>query len=335
MAKTGDPSGAVDELDQVVLGLQSLRHGAGSVSYAEIADRIARRRMADGQSEAAARIARSTVFDVFRTGRRRINARLVEEVALALGASPADAAAMRRRCAEAFADAVPVPAATPAPTEHALEATVHQERRSAASAPAELSVTTLRTALVVAVMAACVGLNLFGGTVAEHIRIPLFFDMIGTAATAFALGPWHAAVVGLVTNLLGAAITTPETVVFALVNISGALVWGYGIRLVRRSWWRFLLLTVVVATVCTLIAVPLNAALYDGHTGHASDPWIADLRAVQGLWGGLFSVNVVVSVADKLIAGLLGAGIAHALAPLDLAGRVLPRAAGTPTAGSR
>lgn len=44
------------------------------------------RRAAAGESPHAARVARSTVYDCFRTGRVRVNLALVREIATALGA---------------------------------------------------------------------------------------------------------------------------------------------------------------------------------------------------------------------------------------------------------
>ncbi|TFD89904.1 hypothetical protein [Cryobacterium serini] len=88
-------------LDGLVDDLQRLRMAVGDVSYAEIAARIARRRVVQGMSPAAARVARSSVFDAFGTGRRRINAELVAEIVRALGADDATAEVWRRRFLEA------------------------------------------------------------------------------------------------------------------------------------------------------------------------------------------------------------------------------------------
>ena len=283
--------------DAIADSLQHLRAEAGDVSYAEIAARVSARREAEGQSAAASRIARSTIFDVFQTGRRRINADLVREISLALGADDDEAEDWRRRCLDA-------------------------RKRVLASRPlgsdSGPTLRTLRTALVIAVLVGCVFLNIFGGTVAARLELPLFLDMAGTATAAFAFGPWYGVIVGLGTNSLGAITSTPETILFALVNIAGAVVWGYGIRRFARTIPRFVLLNIIVALACTLVATPLNAVMYDGVSGHASDSFIAALRAVEGLWPAVFSVNFLASLADKILAGFIGLALARQLIPLAL-----------------
>ncbi|MAP64720.1 MAG: hypothetical protein CMH34_13490 [Microbacterium sp.] len=399
--------------DAIAADLQRLRIESGDVSYAEIATRIARRREADGASPASARIARSTVYDVFRPGRRRIKADLVGEIVTALGGDEDAAARWRRRCLDARADASSVateadPRVAPAPTSDPDAATGTRQGREPdggrstggmagpvgdpvsaepASHPRDPSsgafpdsgrddglsagardatawrsagddvgtrwrpsvqnrsvavpskgeqpgggpgegpsVATLRTSLMVAIMVGSVFLNLFGTTVHQALSLPLFLDMIGTATTAFVLGPWYGVVVGLATNALGAIVTSPETVVFGLVNATGAVLWGYGMRGFARTIPRFILLNVLVALACTLVAVPLNGFLYDGDgSGHATDAYVATLRAAQGMWLALFSVNFLASLADKMLAGFLALGLARLLTPLKLRdGDVLP-----------
>ncbi|MEO5533756.1 MAG: ECF transporter S component [Pseudolysinimonas sp.] len=270
----------------MVEDLQRFRIDAGDVSYSELALRIGQRRESKGFSPAAARVARSTVFDAFQLGRRRMNAALVEEIVLALGSSENEARAWRERSLAARGQALGHPVRT---------------------APAS-SEAAIRRSLVVLIIVGCIGINLFGGTVAVRLHLPLFLDMIGTAAAAIVLGPWRGALVGLVTNVLGAMTSTPETIFFALVNIAGALVWGYGFRRfgAGRSLIRFLGLTCAVALACTIVAVPITVLLYDGVSGHPTDSLILAWRAAEGLWVAVFSANFLASFVDKLLAGCAG-----------------------------
>lgn len=71
-------------LDELCAGLGLLRSAAGAPSYAEIARRIGRLR--EGQEPA-----KVTVYDCFRPGRRRVDDRLVADIATVLGASADDA----------------------------------------------------------------------------------------------------------------------------------------------------------------------------------------------------------------------------------------------------
>ncbi|QEW02018.1 ECF transporter S component [Microbacterium lushaniae] len=299
--ETTEPSVSFDVL---AADLQRLRREAGDVSYAEIAARIAERRESEGMSVGAARVARSTVFDVFRPDRRRVNADLVREVVLALGEDERSAAQWRRRSLAARMAPAPRPAAPAHP------GGAHLAGHAAGEG-------ALRVALIVALLVGCTGLNLFGAAVVRRWDLPVFLDMIGTATAAFALGPWYGALVGATTNVLGGIILGPENVLFAVVNVTGAVVWGYGIRRFARTIPRFVVLNVAVALACTFVAVPVNV-LYDGNGGHLSDAVIAAMRDAEGLWAAAFSANLPVSVGDKIIAGFLALACARLLGPFRL-----------------
>jgi len=90
-------------LDDVALGLQELRLAHGNPSYANISSRITQRRIHNGVTAQKAAIARSTVYDCFRTGRSRINADLVSEIVLVLTDDNQSAALWREQCLRAHA----------------------------------------------------------------------------------------------------------------------------------------------------------------------------------------------------------------------------------------
>lgn len=308
-------AGSTEPLDALAEDLQRLRNMAGDVSYAEIAVRIARKREEQGINPAAARVARSSVFDAFRTGRRRINTELVVEIALALGEDDTAAGLWRQRCLDARLTSR-TSAATTAP-DHPI-------------APVQAPAHPARAlALIVVLLIGCVGVNLFGDTIVDKFQLPVWLDMIGTATAAIALGPWHGVLVGVLTNLLGGIQGNPETLPFLPVNVVGALVWGYGYRLfcANGSALRFILLTVAVAISCTLVAVPINVLVFGGVAGHVSDSVTSTLIATgEGLWVAVFSANVTLSLLDKMIAGGIALLVTRLLPPLGMD----PRARGKP-----
>lgn len=281
-------------LDAIVLDLQQLRLQAGQPSFAEIALRISRLRELDGMSPAASHIARSSVHSMFAMGRRRMNAELLSEIVLALGEDQATASEWRNRCLRAQSDPSPVSAPVP---------------QVAANASSQLQ----PPLLFILAMLACIGLNYFGGTLNAKFQLPLFLDMIGTAIAAIVFGPWKGAAVGLVSNVLGAIAANPISMAFALVNIVGALVWGYGARAwgMRRPWWKFVLLSVIVAFACTMVAAPINVLLFGGVAdGHfAYDVVNVLVASGEGIWRSVFSVNIGISIADKVISGCIALAI--------------------------
>lgn len=284
--------------DVVAVELAALRHRAGDPSYAEIGRRVAEQRVRDGADPHAARVARTTVYDVFRTGRTRLNVPLVREIARALGGGDADVDAWVSRSTGTTTDA-PVPAApaTPGPAPS-----------PPAPPPAPPSAPRSPRAHLLALLVACVVLNLAGRGLVLLLDLPVHLDMVGTALAAIALGPWYGAGVGLVTNVLGVAEGGPASLPFALVNVAGALVWGYGVRRLGlgRTLPRFLGLNLLVATVCTLLAVPILVLLLGGSTGHEQDTLAATVTALTSATAvGTWAANLLVSVGDKLISGFV------------------------------
>jgi tetratricopeptide (TPR) repeat protein len=92
-------------LDDVTHGLRSMRSAGGNPSYAEIVRRIAEQRAARGVPAGERRPARATVYDCFRTDRRRLDVDLVVEIAKALGAGDAEAARWAQACRVAHSQA--------------------------------------------------------------------------------------------------------------------------------------------------------------------------------------------------------------------------------------
>ena len=97
-------------LDTIAHDLRAMRSAAGEPSYAEIGRRVADRRAARGVPEHERRIPRTTLFNCFRDGRRRIDVDAVTEIALALGLPDAELArwSERLRLARAAADGAAV-----------------------------------------------------------------------------------------------------------------------------------------------------------------------------------------------------------------------------------
>ncbi|CAN5514578.1 hypothetical protein BH11ACT8_BH11ACT8_16350 [soil metagenome] len=362
MVDSSSPSTSIDDFVEV---LREMRVDAGSPSYAEIAGRIARSRLSAGVAPEAARIARTTVYDVFRTGRRRLDTGLVREV---LGALELDEdrvehwAAVARRAVvsapEEPAHPVDVPLSAPAPP-HAepppvepplVDAPVDAPVGAPVGAPASVrppaprptpvppaAMTWSRWRPVVLLLAGCVATNLIGRELVLLLGLSLHLDMVGTAIGAILLGPWWGALVGLLTNLVGAGLSGPSSLPFALVNIAGALVWGYGVRRfgMGRTIPRFFALNIVCATVCSCVAAPIVLVLYGGEVGHQTDGVGPHLLALVHLVVvSVFLSNLLISLVDKTISGFVALAVVEArrservpLALDRLASDVAPRQA--------
>lgn len=168
---------------------------------------------------------------------------------------------------------------------------------------------------VVAMVPVAAALNIVGGAINSALRLPTFLDMIGTAVVAITLGPWWGALAGAVTNIGTAILRSPTSLPFAVCNIVGALVWGYGVRWgMGRTYLRYFLLSILVAFFVSLTAVPIYVFVFGGATGHFADIMTAAFVGMgQRLWVAVFSSNILVSLADKIISSFAALAILEAL----------------------
>lgn len=87
--------------DDLVLQLAALRIERGAPSYGELARRIGAERAR--RAEGRARPGRTTVYDLFRPGRRRLDVALLLDAVAALGGDEQEVAAWRRACHQVLA----------------------------------------------------------------------------------------------------------------------------------------------------------------------------------------------------------------------------------------
>ncbi len=193
---------------------------------------------------------------------------------------------------------------------------------SVSRAPARIPIAYV--AVLVPVMAA---LNIVGGTINNALKLPVFLDMIGTMVASVALGPWWGALTGIITNTAGAFTISPTMIPFALCNVVGALVWGYGIRNfgLGKSFGRLVVVSLLCGLFVQLMATPIVVFMFGGATGHSSDALLAAFAAAgNSLIASSFLSSISGSIADKTIATFVGLAILRALPAGLTAGIELP-----------
>ena len=92
-------------------------------------------------------------------------------------------------------------------------------------------------------------------------------------------------------------------------------VWGYGTKWgFANDKLRFFGLSVASAVFVSLMAAPIVIFVFGGATGHASDVLTAGLLAAgNDMWAAVFSSNIIVSSADKILSSFLALAIIGAL----------------------
>jgi len=155
---------------------------------------------------------------------------------------------------------------------------------------------------IVAMVPIAAAVNLVGDFIVTSLRIPIFLDMTGTAICAFALGPWWAAVTGLLTNMGEGILISPSGIPFAVINMLGGILWGYGARYLTKDFPRLLLFGIVTGLACGVAATPIVALVFGGATGAPSDMVIAGfLAGGSALFSAALYGTVITNVADKII----------------------------------
>lgn len=275
--------------DPLINELHKLREACGTPSYETLTRKLIEQRLGDGQDEHSARIAKSSVHDAFRFGRSRINEALVVELVRVMDGDPSAVRTWVAACSQTSSSAwSPPPSVTP----------------ETQSVP--VSAVTIKQQLVLAF--ACIALNLIGREFVDFFHLPVFLDMTGTAVAAIALGPWRGAAVGGLTNIVGVIGSGWISVPFALVNIVGALIWGYGVRRwgMGRTLPRFFTLNVSVAFACSVVAVPVILAFLgpDLRIGHDAIT-VAVSESIDGFAAAVTFANIISSLGDKLVSGFV------------------------------
>jgi energy-coupling factor transport system substrate-specific component len=288
--------------DDLVGRLHTLRADAGMPSFGDVALRVSRLRRERGLTPEGARVGRTTVYDAFRMGRQRIDADLVGDIARALGADEQSARAWADEARQARRPRTVAPGAVPAEPDSVDDV--------AARAPCRIT-----RGLLVGVMVACLATNLMGRVLVDTLDLPVYLDMVGTAFSAVLLGPWWGALVGGLTNVAGVSVSGSDSLLFAPVNIVGALLWGYGVRRgLARTIPRFFGLNLVVAVVCSCVAVPTIVVLQQGFVGHGADRiTLSAMALLSSVWASVTVANLLTSVVDKLICGFVSLAVLESL----------------------
>ncbi len=256
---------------------------------------------------------RTTVYDAFRLGRRRLDRDLVADIVEVLGGDPVPAVApITPTTPLAAVASLPEPSTEVTPTQDAADETPDAEPVAARAAGFHRP----RPATVAKLLVLALVLNVVGQSLMTDLDLPIWQDMTGTAVAAIALGPWWGAGVAVASMAVDVALFGDTGFAYLPVAVAGALLWGYGVRwwALARSTVRFLGLSLAVAVTCTAISVPITYLKYDGFTLHDSARLTQSLaESLPWLVAAVFVSNLVVSVVDKLVSGFIALALLETL----------------------
>lgn len=147
-------------------------------------------------------------------------------------------------------------------------------------------------------------LNLFGSYLTDKLLPLLFFDTMGTMLSAVLIGPWFAAMVGLLTNAIKGLYATPLSIPFGIVNAAIGLTTGYLVIRMKgyQRWYAPVVVGSATALLAPLLAAPIATWLYGGITSHGIDKFVTALfDSGHSILNSAFWGRIPWSFVDKLV----------------------------------
>ena len=161
----------------------------------------------------------------------------------------------------------------------------------------------------------CVVLNMAGGEIAAQLRIPLYFDSLGTVIAGILLGPFGAAMTGLSTNVVWGLTIRPTALPFGITAFVIGLAAGYA----ARAGWMRRPHTAIGAglgtgIIAAVVSAPIAAYVFGGFTGGGTDLLVAFfLQTGANILQSTLGQGIVSDPIDKAITFLAGWAIVRAL----------------------
>ena len=129
----------------------------------------------------------------------------------------------------------------------------------------------------------CILLNYAGKEFAGACDLPLWLDSFGTILTAYVLGPFCGAVVGLAGNLIY-GLQTPFSFVYGITSICIGII--VGITAKKKMFdtlFGAMTVSVIVTLASIIISTPLNWFIHDGDTGNTWGNGVVGFLTEQGV----------------------------------------------------
>jgi energy-coupling factor transport system substrate-specific component len=160
--------------------------------------------------------------------------------------------------------------------------------------------TTSTLVLIPIAIAINVGVN----WLVQQLGLPLYLDSIGTVLVGVLVGPWSAALTGILAVIAITLFFWPPAVAWAgVAAIIGVMAAGFGAAGWIKSWWKSALAGIITGVVAAFLSAPIAAYVFGGVTGQAgTDALVATFRAA-GLdaLGANMGQGIVSDPIDKLI----------------------------------
>ena len=148
-----------------------------------------------------------------------------------------------------------------------------------------------------------IALNILGRMVATGMKLPIWFDMIGTILASYYVGIWGGVIAGLFNNFI-TSVFDVMALAYSLTSLMAACLMYL---FIKKGYMNNLLKAVVssfwLGIICTVVSTPLNLILYGGYSGNVWGDTLVDMLKWNDVPNVLAALSgeAVVEIVDKQI----------------------------------
>lgn len=161
-------------------------------------------------------------------------------------------------------------------------------------------------------------LNIAGANLALTLRLPIYFDTLGTMMAAMLFGP----VYGMIPGLISALITGITTDIYSLFFLPVQLITGFAAGLLLHTKDRTIhsgrfplpVLTLLISVPGTVVSALISSFVFGGITSSGSSVLVQILHhSGLGLTESVFCVQIFTDYADRILTLFVSIFLLHAL----------------------
>lgn len=173
--------------------------------------------------------------------------------------------------------------------------------------------------LKITTMALGIAMNFIGGLIAISLKLPIYFDSLGTVITAFAFGPVAGIITGIISYIINWLVFDPCALYFIPAQILIGLISGI---LYKRGYFKkskLVPLAIIIITIPVAFVSAMIAAYVFGGVTSAGSTLIVALLGSNGVSMvlGVFVTQIFTDLLDKIILVYIALAIIKAL-PQDI-----------------
>lgn len=146
-------------------------------------------------------------------------------------------------------------------------------------------------------------LNVLGRMAAAGLKLPIWFDMIGTILASYYVGIWGGVIAGLFNNLISSFYDVTALVYSLTSLIAACMMYLF----IKKGYMNNLLKAVVssfwLGIICTVVSTPLNLIFYNGYSGNVWGDTLVDMLKWHDAPDVIAALSgeAVVEIVDKQI----------------------------------